>query len=151
MTRKFTKYPNNYIKASTSELSDKEQELFAFGESVPMEELFDKLREVTGIPELEFDYEVIKYPYGNGIGIKFQSQNIIDKAGFLDLMFKTLYIYTGNNQIFIDKQTGELTYWAIVSFRYDLQSLGSNGSDFMRVWYSDSKGWLFQLAKDRHT
>ena len=65
-------------------------------------------------------------------------------------MFKSLYIYTGNNQIFVDKQTGELTYWAIISFRYDLQSLGNNGSDFMTAWYSDSKGWVFRLEKDNH-
>lgn len=145
--RQFTRYPKNYIKASTSELSDKEQELFAFGESVPMEELFDKIREVTGLPELEFSHKVEKFPYGNGIGITFESQDIADQAGFLDLMFKTLYIYTGNNQIFADKQTGELTYWAVISFRYDLQSGGSNGSDFMRVWYSASNGWFFQLEK----
>ena len=145
--RQFTKYPKTPIKASTSELSDKEQELFAFGKSVPMEELFDKIREVTGLPELKFDYEIKKYPYGNGIGIKFQSQDIVDKAGFLDLMFKTLYIDTSNNQIFADEQTGELTYWAVISFRYDLQSGGYNGSNFMRVWYSASNGWLFQLEK----
>lgn len=145
--RQFTKYPKTPIKASTSELSDREQELFAFGEAVPMEELFDKIREVTGISELEFDYEVKKYPYGNGIGIKFQSQDIVDKVGFLDLMFKTLYIYTGNNQIFTDKQTGKLAYWAIISFRYDLQSGGSNGSDFMTAWYSEDSGWTFRLEK----
>lgn len=150
MLRRFTKYPNEYVKASTSDLSNDEKELFAFGESVPMEELFNKLREVTGIPELEFDYEIKKYPYGNGVGIKFQSQDIVDKVGFLDLMFKTLYIYTGSNQIFVDEQTGELTYWAVISFRYDLQSLGSNGSDFMTVWYSGSKGWTFRLGKDNH-
>ena len=144
--RKFTSYPK-YVRASRNTSSD--EDLMAFGNTVPMEELFDKIREVTSLPELEFDYEVKKYPYGNGIGIKFQSQDIADKAGFLDLIFKTLYIYTGNNQIFASEQTGELTYWAVISFRYDLQGGGSNGADFMRAWYTENSGWIFQLEKEK--
>lgn len=143
--RKFTSYPK-YVRASHNTSSD--EDLMAFGNTVPMEELFDKIREVTGIPGLEFSYNIRKYPYGNGIGITFESQDIADQSGFLNLMFKTLQIGSSNNQLFLDDD-GVYTYWCIVDFSYNLQSGGRNGADFMKAWYTENSGWVFRLEKEK--
>lgn len=143
--RQLTKYPQ-YIKASTNGSDD---ELLAFGESIPMDPLFDKLREVTGLPNLEFTYEVVKY--SNGVGVTYESQDIAEYAGFLQLMFKTLKIESFNSSIFYDEEENRgLCLWTTVSFRYKHQDGGSNGDNFMTAWYSETYGWDFEIYRDKN-
>lgn len=150
MARQFRKYPADYVKADTEgKYYPTTDEEVAFAESIPMEGLFDKIREVTDMPELEFEHEVKVWPHGNGVGVKFSSQDIADRIGIFDLVFKTLRISSFNSSVGWDDKRNELYLWCTVHFSYELQSMGSNGADFMTCWYSNTRGWEFMLEKDR--
>ena len=61
-----------------------------FINELPFEELFDKLRELLGIPDLEFTYEVIER--ANYSGVRFESSSIKTSNNILNLLIKDMYL-----------------------------------------------------------
>ena len=122
------------------------EEKFEFINGVSFEGLFQKIREVTGIDDLKFEYAV-KKNYNGEPYPQYCSQDLADRVGFLGLMFKHIYIKQFNSSVGCDKNG--TYYWGTVAFSYEHQPCGSNGSDFMTVWYDNVNGWTFKLEKDR--
>ena len=124
------------------------EEKFEFANRIPFEGLFDKIREVTGMDDLEFERKVVEN-YNKEPFIKYCSQDIADRVGFLTLMFKHLYIQQFNSGVAYDEGRKRLYYWGTVAFAYEHQPCGTNASTFMSVWYDEVEGWSFRLEKDR--
>ena len=124
-------------------MTDKNDKVFKFAESIPLDELFDEIRVITGISDLKFTSKIDEDRYGMPY-IQFQSQDLVEHVGFLKLMFKTIIISTFNSQIVHDKDEDKYRYWGTASFRYDHPSNGSNGYTFLTFWYD--KKWQFEVV-----
>jgi hypothetical protein len=121
---------------------DIDNELMSWAETIPMDELWDKIRDVTGMQDLDFDYEV--YESRGYVRIRFKSQNLADRAGFLRVMFKDLYIEEFNSEVYYKKEDHQPAFWGSASFAYRHPDGGSNGYTFLRFWYDDTNGWQFR-------
>jgi hypothetical protein len=113
--------------------------------NVPLDELFVEIRKRTGIRELRFTSEMkSNWRHENYISIK--SNDIADKTGFLQLMFRTLFITSelSVSQGDIDNGEPEFSLWGTVGFKYKHPDMGGNGYNFLRCWYDDINGWQFR-------
>jgi hypothetical protein len=126
-------------------------EMKSWAESIPMDELFSEIKKVTGLDDLVFNYRIEENRNGSGIIIRFTSQDLAERSGFLHLMFKELYITQFNSSVSeeYDKDTYEylhkFSYWGSVDFSYSHPGGGSNGCAFLNFWYDDKQGWQFRL------
>ena len=116
--------------------------------NLPWESLFDKIREVTNIPDLKFDTELRKNYCGEYYTC-FRSQDIVEHIGLLSLMIKKLYIGQGSTGIGYNSTTGSAYWWGYVDFQYTHHPNGHNGHSFMHFRYDTLAGWTFELEKDR--
>lgn len=118
-----------------------------WAENIPMEELFSEIRRLTGLPDLKFTTKV-KELRGMVI-IDFESQDLVDKVGFLNLIFKEIKIERFDSRVQIkqsdddNEDSGGYWYWGTASFRYTHPGGGSNGCTFLTFQYDDRKGWEF--------
>lgn len=120
------------------------EEMKEWAEKVPMEELFSELRRITGLPDLKFTSRVVER--NNSVRILFESQDLVDKVGFLKLMFKEIVISQFNSEVVYKAYEGEepaYHFWGTADFSYTHPSGGSNGCTFLTFWYDDRKGWTF--------
>lgn len=120
------------------------EQLIEWAEKIPMDELFDEIRRLTGLPDLKFTSKVEENR--NSVRILFESQDLVEKVGFLKLMFSEIHIANFNSEVKQRKNEDdelEPYYWGIASFRYTHPSGGYNGHNFMYFWYNDKKGWKF--------
>lgn len=131
----------------------KKQRIEEFAHQIPFDGLFDYIKDLTGINDLSFDIEFKKDRWGT-IYPMFHSQNLADRVGFLNLIFKTIEISSFNSEVSADEpgwsnrdysQDYQLSYWCTVSFRYTHPSGGSNGVTFMTAWYDEQNGWQFRV------
>lgn len=114
-----------------------------FAESIPMDELFSEIKRVTELPDLKFTYKIVESRTGMP-RITFQSQDLVDKVGFLKLIFQELVISEFNSEIF--SKDGEYIFWCTVTISYEHPDGGSNGKTFYMANYSKKRGWEF----DKH-
>lgn len=125
-----------------------EERINNFIENIPYGRLYDKIREVTGIGDLNFERKVTTRYDGVPI-IKFTSNDLVDRIGFLNLMIKHIYITQFNSEVKIDSRTNRAYWWGTVAFSYEHQPCGSNGHTFMTFRYTEFGDWEFELNKDR--
>ena len=119
---------------------DNLEKMKEFAESIPMEELFDEIRHITALNDLKFTYKIIER--NNYIFIEFKSQDIVDKVGFLKLIFSTLTIEQFNSEI--RQKEEKFFYWGTVDFRYTHTKGGCNGYKFLDFMYDEIHGWKFE-------
>lgn len=119
---------------------DEKARIQEFAESIPMEELFDHIKELTGLSDLKF--EVSKEFNRNGdFRILFESQDLADRVGFLKLLFKELYISNFGGYVNM-RSSGKCYYWTSVTFDYVHPNGGMNGHTFCDVHYEDGQ-WQY--------
>lgn len=124
------------------------EQALEFAQTIPFEELFEEIRRVTGLQDLVFTKE-FRTNYRGDVIPEYSSQDITDKVGFLNLLFKTIKITQFSSQISYDDRTASPYYWGTVDFSYTHHSGGSNGHTFMTVWYEPAKnGWTFWLDRE---
>ncbi|WP_299994548.1 hypothetical protein [uncultured Clostridium sp.] len=124
--------------------------------TLDLEPLFNWLRAVTGIVELEFEVEKDEKDFE----IEFKSQNIVEYSGIMQLNFTGLYIedfgsginstkprYYDNEEIDYTKDY-DIYYWASIHFNYEHIDGGTNGAKLGSAIYKNGK-WEFSLEKDR--
>lgn len=111
-----------------------------WAEQVPMEELFTELRKLTGLTDLKFTHKVVESR--GSVRILFESQDLVDKVGFLKLIFKEIVISQFNSEVVI--REGEPMFWGTADFSYTHPDGGSNGKTFLTFWYNDHSGWRFE-------
>lgn len=120
------------------------EQLMKFAESIPMEDLFEEIRRVTNLHDLKFTYKI--EDRGSWVLIRFSSDELVEKVGFLRLMFASIRIEQFNSNIQMTKDDEELIYWGSASFRYDHPGGGSNGCEFLNFRYPEkTKTWEFWL------
>jgi len=106
-----------------------------FAESIPMNELFEELKKVTGINDLKFTYKITGSR--NGMPrISFQSQDLVDKVGFLKLIFAEIHISEFNSEILY--RDNDFIFWCTVDFHYNHPGGGSNGKTFYTARYKNN-------------
>ena len=149
-----------YIKANSNdaEYSIKKE----FANRIPLDELFDYIRSITGIPDIQFETKISDgtvFP-----DVFFISNDISDKIGWLDTIFsrvriisynrtinigKNLYERQGSTQEFKANSTGDYKYWVRRGIEYiaHIQPNSSPTIGFMTAQYSDKYGWEFVLDK----
>ena len=127
-----------------------QEEALEFAKSIPFEGLFDEIRAVTGIQDLEFTVNLDRKNYKGDIIPAYTSQDIADRTGFLNgLLFKSIVIAQFNSEVCYHTEDKRLYYWGTVAFKYVHPAGGSNGHTFMTVWYDAVNGWEFKLDKER--
>ena len=120
------------------------EEMREWAEKVPMEDLFSELRRITGLSDLKFTSRVVER--NNSVRILFESQDLVDKVGFLKLMFEEIVISQFNSAVVYDAYGDEepaYHFWGTANFSYTHPSGGSNGCTFLAFCYDDRKGWTF--------
>ena len=127
------------------------EEAQKFIDDLPVEDLFDEIRKVTGLSDLKFTYKVEESCDGR-FEIEFTSQDLADKVGFLKLLFKELYIKQLSSFVeYVDDDNEEDKYYyctikelewlGMVSFSFTHLSGGSNYDAFLGFRYTKRKGW----------
>ena len=111
-----------------------------FFNSIPMEELFAEIRRVTDLSELSFNTKVIDT--GSRLSIPSTSQDIVDRVGFLKLIFKELHVQV-DGMVSVNRE-GEFIYWCIVDMDYNHPGGGHNGFPFLHANYTEKTGWHFE-------
>ena len=127
----------------------KTEDIIAWAETIPLEELWSEIRKITGISELKFKHNICDST--SGVKIEFKTQNISDKIGCLGLIFKPVYIvsYDSNaycyDNYYDDNGTHrfKFAFWVRVAFE-----LGSYARPqcFLMAEYTDAKGWSFETG-----
>lgn len=117
------------------------EEMTKFAESIPMEDLYSEIRRMTGLSDLKFTTKIDTDRYGAPV-IRFESQDLADRTGFLHLLFSSLVISQFNSRIQYDEDNNRYWYWGTASFRYSHPDGGSNGHDFLDFRYI-SDAWQF--------
>ena len=117
-----------------------------WAEQIPMDELWAEIRHMTGLPDLKFSHTVADR--NGSVRIYFESQDLVDKVGFLKLMFREIKIERFNSEVRRkndddDRETGEYFYWGTAAFSYTHPGGGSNCCTFLAFQYDDRKGWEF--------
>ena len=126
------------------------EEALTFAKTIPFEGLFDKIREVTGIQDLDFIVNLDRKNYRGDIVPSYMSQDLVNRVGFLNgLLFDSIVIRQFNSQVSYSEEGDYPYYWGTVSFSYTHPAGGSNGHTFMTVWYDEGNGWTFKLDKER--
>ena len=117
------------------------EEMFKWAEQIPMDELYDYLRKLTGLADLQFTTKIIEDREGKP-RIMFQSQDLVEKVGFLKLMFSSIIISQFNSNIKFDKDLNDFYFWGTAAFSYNHPHGGSNGCTFCTFWYKNH-AWTF--------
>ena len=117
---------------------------YDFVEKIPIEELFSEIRKITGLSDLKFSYKISEDRRLGKPRITFESEDIVNKVGFLKLMFSTLIISQFSSEITEDRDTGKIFWWGSVDFSYNHPSGGSNGYTFLRFTYTEDRGFEFK-------
>lgn len=112
-----------------------------FANSIPFDELFDKIKEVTGIDDLKFDLKINETE--RGVRVTFESQDLSDRVGFLKLIFKEIKISQFNSEVYEEKD-GSYSYWCTVRFSYVHPDGGTNGKRFMVAQYRNNE-WQYKV------
>ena len=122
-----------------------DEKIMKFAESIPMDELFDEIKKLTGIQDIKFTHKL--HDRGNRVFIQFESDELVDKVGFLKLMFKSIKIAQFSSCVEYSRDGEDLLYWGSASFRYDHPGGGSNGCEFLNfTYYEKTKTWEFYVV-----
>lgn len=117
------------------------EEMLKWAESIPIEELYDELRHLTGLLDLKFTSMVALDRCDQPI-IRFSSQDLVEKVGFLKLMFASIIIKEFNSSVKYNEDDDQFSFWGTACFNYTHLRGGSNGCTFLTFWYTDA-GWKF--------
>lgn len=113
-----------------------------FANSISFDELFSYIKTITGLQDLRFTIRQAEDRYGYPI-IKFESQDIVDKVGFLKLIFSELKIANFNSEIKYDEDSNTFWYWCSIAMDYSHPGGGSNGKTFLVARYVN-RNWEFE-------
>lgn len=132
------------------------QRVEEFVHEIPFDELFDYIKKITNINDLQFNVEYKKTRAGE-VYPTFESQNIADRLGFLSLIFKEATIGSFSSGVSVHKPQSykdidysidyPLSYYCSVTLNYELMSYGRNGCNFLKAYYEDGQ-WQFILEAD---
>ena len=140
----------NILREEYTKRTNKRIEQYA--EEIPFNELFDYIKKLTGIDDLTFEIKFTEDRFGK-IRPTFKSQDLVDKVGFLKLIFSEIEISSFNSEIVVDTPKDyhdmdytmdyPLRYWCTVDFSYNHPGGGSNGKTFLTAWYQNN--WEYRL------
>ena len=119
----------------------KYDEMRKWAEQVPVEELYSEIRKLTGLSDLSFTTKIDEDRYGRP-RIQFSTQDLVDKVGFLKLLFSYIDISTFNTEIKYNEERDIFYWWGSAHFSYKHPSGGSNGHAFLTFWYDGN--WQFE-------
>ena len=108
--------------------------------------LEDKIAEKLGFTPAGLKIELKAFDYGHsrGIGVFVSSDNLIDKVGIMNQVFKSVEISTPNYSVKRNPE-GALVSWSSIDFAWEHINGGSNGGDWFTAWYNfDTKAWSFR-------
>lgn len=134
------------IKDSEQSLNEEDTDKYAkykeFADSIDLTPLYDKIKQMAGISNIEFTSKVIERPGDVYIDIK--SNDLIDSCGLFKLALRECYIETFNSGIVTSKDTNNTYWWGTMDLRYQSKQGGTNGVRFLRFSYNEEPNkWLF--------
>jgi len=104
-------------------------------DSVDITDLETKVMGIVGT-EVKF-----KKSLSNKGNLELESQDLVNKAGVMSPVFKTLKIETFNTEY----SAKEDVIWITLDFRFELKNGGSNGVHLLTAWYNfDTNDWTFR-------
>jgi len=117
-----------------------------FANSIDFSGLFSHAEGLAGF-ELTFEKPEVRERYEN-VTISFKSNDISPTCGIFSRILEYCVIEKFNSEVFEDKETGELKYWATVYVSYQHHEGGSNGMQLFTAWYSNGE-WTFRDVEPR--
>lgn len=117
-----------------------------FVDSISFEELFNYIRNITGLKDLKFTITQKEDRFGYP-RIEFKSQDLIEKVGFLKVIFSNIYICNFNSEIRYNSENDSFFYWCTVSIDYTHPGGGSNGKTFLTARYK-ANNWTIDNYSD---
>lgn len=151
-----------YINASIDDAEYAAKKKFA--QQIPLDALFDYLRDITGIPDIQFETKISDK--AGGPDVFFISNDISDKIGWLSCIFSKVCLVSITRTINVGKNfferrndngrefkantTGDYKYWVWVGIDYiPYENPNTNPRmGFMTAQYSNKYGWEFALEKE---
>lgn len=117
-------------------------ELIAWAQTIPLDELWDEIRRITGIADLEFKHRL---PTAGPVRIFFESQDLEDRVGFLKHMFATCRIENLSSEVVVREKDGAPVkiWWGTVCFNYTNHQGSHHSTTFMGFRYMEGEGWTF--------
>lgn len=128
-----------------------------------LEPLFDYIRNLIGMPDLEFTVEVNNY--NNKDYIEFKSEDIHDHflirnawakfrvSNFNSGLYKQKYedgLDRYNSKETDLTKLAEINHWWSIHFSYQHWGGGTNGAEIADAWVDDKFNWTFKSEKERH-
>ena len=130
-------------------LSDREEEVRQFFDSIDFEPFFAKIREKVGDNSIKFNKpELQKFSY-DSFPVKFESEDLTDKCGVTSCLYNKIIIgnfgggiSSGKDSIDSTEETkDDLFIWMPAHFKFEYKSGGSNGTELITGVYSAKDGW----------
>ena len=113
------------------EISDKNEELVTFAETIDFTELFDYIKAFVDVDCRFYQPEITTKR--DRVCISFMSDNITAQTGLFAAILKFCYLHSVSNGVFKDEGSGEFIYWVHVHVRYEHRDGGSNGMNVLRA------------------
>ena len=126
-------------------ITNENEELVNFAQTIDFAELFDHIKAFAGI-NCTFQQPEISTNRNTEVFIRFMSDDIASQTGPFAAILKRCNISSFSNSVRRDRGTGEVKYWVIASIQYDHKDGGYNGMEVCRAWYTHSEGWVFKDA-----
>ena len=116
-----------------------------FIETIDLEPLYNEIKKVIGDNSINFKSN-IRENYGEK-WIEIESDNLLDKIGVMNLVFKSIHLETFNSSIVYKKDTNEIYWWGTIDFRYHNFHGGYNGVELLRFEFKNGK-YTFFMANE---
>ena len=139
-TPEYEKYAAKRSEAHQKAMEAKEYALTEFHKTIPYDEMFEAGKQVSGSKSAVFGEPELVNKNGS-FYVHYSSNDIKADAGVFSSVLKGARLENFNSELYIDKQTGELTYWGSMDIRYQHNDGGSNGMKIMDYRYKQSTGW----------
>lgn len=120
-------------------------EMQTFVNYIPMEPLFDKIRSVLNLPDLELDYEV--YPSSDSCEVDIFSQDFLDMMPeAIKFLFKEMLVVSSpyNTKVIRERRYGYYIFKGSIKLTcYTAESEVLDEVKILDFAYDESNGWRF--------
>ena len=119
-------------------------EIRAFIDNIPMEPLYNEIRRILNIPELEFEYEA--YPSNGAYEVDIYSQDFIDMMPeAIKFLFKEMLVVSNpyDTHVIRERRYGYYMFKGSIKLTCYTESGVLNGVEILDFAYDESNGWRF--------
>lgn len=137
----YQKYSAKRTEAYKNMQEAKVNTLTEFNKTIPYDEMFDVAKKISGSKNAQFEEPTLVNRDGTSLYTQYRSNDIKADTGIFSSVLKSARLENFNSELYIDRQTGEPTYWGSLDLRYQHNGGGTNGMQLMQYKYNSKTGW----------